>query len=115
MVGSVPPDESCELPDGEMNYEEWDTTHNKNVADNNDTHILIKLGVIIKCYRGQTIFKNCNIIPLQLSIKEYQHYLKLQTFALCLRYPLFHLPLLLTRCPELELQHSKNLSHFELF
>ena len=30
--------------DGEVNDEEWDTYDNKNVADSEDTHTLVKLG-----------------------------------------------------------------------
>ena len=38
--------------DGEMNDEECGKNGNKNVTDRDDTHNLIKWGVIIKSYRG---------------------------------------------------------------
>ena len=65
MVDSAPPDEGCELPGGEMNYEEWDINHNDNIADNNDIHILIQLGVITNAVVGKN-FKKCNTIPLTI-------------------------------------------------
>ena len=46
MVDSIPLDESCEMLDGEVNDEDWD----KNVADSDITHILVKWGrVTLKC------------------------------------------------------------------
>ena len=36
------PDEDCEVLDGEVNDEAWDKNGNKNVADSDDTHNLIK-------------------------------------------------------------------------
>ena len=44
VIDSVPPDEGCEVHGGEVNYEEWDKIGNKNVADSNDTHILVTWG-----------------------------------------------------------------------
>ena len=52
MVDSVPPDEDCEVPDGEVNDEEWDRNDNKYIADSDDTHIMVKWVVIVNCYRG---------------------------------------------------------------
>ena len=48
MVGSVPPDEGCEVLDGEMNDEECDKNGKNTVADSNDTQNLIKWGVHYK-------------------------------------------------------------------
>ena len=63
MVDIVPPDEGCEVLDGEVNNKERDKNGNKYVADSDDTHNLIKWGwVIIKCYRGES-FKKCNMTP----------------------------------------------------
>ena len=70
VVDSVPPDKCCEVLNGGVNDEEWDKSDNRNVADSDDGHILIKWGAIIKCYEGQK-FQMCNTTPLQLSIKEY--------------------------------------------
>ena len=42
LTVSGPPDEVCRVVDGEVNDEEWDKNGNKNVADNDDTHILVK-------------------------------------------------------------------------
>ena len=52
MVDSVPPDEGCEALDGEMNDEEWDKNGNKNIADSDDIHNVIKLGggISMQCY-----------------------------------------------------------------
>ena len=44
VVNSVPPDEGYEKLDGEVKDEEWDKNDNKNVADSDDTHILVKWG-----------------------------------------------------------------------
>ena len=44
VVHSVPLDEGCEVLDGEMNDEGWDKNGNKNVADTDDTHNLMKRG-----------------------------------------------------------------------
>ena len=51
VVESVQPHEGREVLDGEVD-EEWDKNDNKNVADSDDTYILVKWGVITKCYRG---------------------------------------------------------------
>jgi len=47
VVDSVPPDEGCEVLGGELSDKEWGKNDNKTVAV---TRILIKWGVIIKCY-----------------------------------------------------------------
>ena len=44
MLDSAPPDESCEVLDGEVNDEERDKNDNKNIADSDDTHIVVKWG-----------------------------------------------------------------------
>ena len=41
---SVPPDEGCEVLDGEVNDEEWNKNDNKDFADCDDTNILVKWG-----------------------------------------------------------------------
>ena len=56
--------------DGEVNDEEWDTYDNKNVADSEDTHTLVKLGGHYKMLKGVKNFKKGNITSLQLSTKE---------------------------------------------
>ena len=33
MVGSIPPDKSCELLDGEFTHELWDENDSKDLAD----------------------------------------------------------------------------------
>ena len=53
MVDSVPPDEGCEVLDGEMNDEEWVRNGNKSIADSDDILNVIKWGgggVSMKCY-----------------------------------------------------------------
>ena len=42
MADSVLPDEGCKVLDGEGNDEEWDKNDNKNMADSDDIHILVK-------------------------------------------------------------------------
>ena len=37
MVDSVPPDEGCEVLDGEVTDEKWDKNGNRYVADSDDT------------------------------------------------------------------------------
>ena len=41
-MDSVLTDENFEVLDGEMNDEEWDKNGNKNLADSDDSHDLIK-------------------------------------------------------------------------
>jgi len=55
VVDSVPPDKCCEVLNGGVNDEEWDKSDNRNVADSDDGHILVKWGVIIKCYVGSKV------------------------------------------------------------
>ena len=45
VVDSFPP-EGCGVLDGEVTNEEWDKNGYKNVADSDDTRILIKWGSI---------------------------------------------------------------------
>ena len=52
MVDSISLDKGCEVFDDEENDEEWDKNDNRNVVYGDNTHILIKWGIIIKCYRG---------------------------------------------------------------
>ena len=68
-AANVPPDEGCEVLKGKVTDEKWDKNDNKNAADSDGTHILIKLGVIIK---GVKNFKKCNMTPLKLSTREYR-------------------------------------------
>ena len=42
VIDSVPPDEGCEVLDGEMDDEEWNKNDNINAAGSDDTHNLIK-------------------------------------------------------------------------
>ena len=61
MADSVLPDEGCKVLDGEGNDEEWDKNDNKNVADSDDTHILVKEGGRCKMQYGVKIFKKFNM------------------------------------------------------
>ena len=51
MENSAPPDKGCEVLDGELTYEYRDENDSENFADS-DGHILLKWGVVIKCYQG---------------------------------------------------------------
>ena len=46
VVESVSPDEGCEMLVGEVNDEELDKNENKNIADSDDTHILVEWGAL---------------------------------------------------------------------
>ena len=50
VVESVPPDKGCEVLDGELTHEKWDENDSENLTDIDDSHTLLKWGVIIKCY-----------------------------------------------------------------
>ena len=60
-----------------MNDEEWDKNENKNVADSADTNILVKWGVITKCYRGEK-FQKCNTTTQKLSTIEHIYHIQLK-------------------------------------
>ena len=52
VVDSVPPNKGCEVLYGELTHEQWGENDNENFADSNDSHILLKWGIIIKCFEG---------------------------------------------------------------
>ena len=59
-----------EVLDREVTDKEWDKNERENVADSDDTNILVKWGIIIKCQGGRKISKiQYNPLP-QLSTKE---------------------------------------------
>ena len=43
MVDSVPPDEGCDMLDGEVANEEWNKNDNKNVFDSGESYTLVEL------------------------------------------------------------------------
>ena len=57
VVESVPPDKSCEVLDGELTHKLWGEYDSENFADSDDSHILLKWGVITKCYEGRKFQK----------------------------------------------------------
>ena len=67
VVDSVPPNKGCEVLDRKLNHEKWDES--EKFIDSDDSHILLKWGVIIKCYEGEN-FQKVLYDPLQLSTKE---------------------------------------------
>ena len=65
MVDSVPPDEGCEVLDGEVTDEKWDKNGNRYFADSDDTQNLMKLGGggHYKVQQRVKNFKKCDMIP----------------------------------------------------
>ena len=51
-VDSVPPEKGCEVLDGELIHQYLDENDSENFADSDGAHILLKWGLIIKCYEG---------------------------------------------------------------
>ena len=50
VVDSFPPKKNCEVLNGEWINEYWEKNDSKSFADSDDSYILLKWGVIIKCY-----------------------------------------------------------------
>ena len=69
MVDSVPPENGCEVLDEELTHEYWGENDNNNTAGSDDSHILLKWGVIIIAMRGEK-FQKLQYDPLQLSTRE---------------------------------------------